>query len=1450
MLKFNKLKEAQLYRVKNNYSLPYDARFPTKGNLITVFGDTLEDTSNFFKQEPFIFRNYKKYYIDKRIRITFMGKPVIIVNNQAEMFKEGFGKDFNIMLAKTPTMAGNYNTIYELNQYMDIMNTNEKLKSKSLIIKADLKYQFIMSRLEELSNKFPSHNKFLFLPINNYISNPRSIPMWSVKSYLENNMIAFLRKMATNPDDFKNLKGWTFVFVNLNEIFFIKSESFDSTTIDTIKALFKKMRSKHGYINTDDCDDELITDDESNEDDEIIESNRINTIKTLETASKELEESELPEEVKKDIQKKTIIKVANIVKPNITVNKQIPKETENKQISKDNMNNQISKNKDTEQVSTDDTKTGINRLTTRKITSISSVKNIPVVNTDNKLVSKEEITDETRKAIKDELKKINTPSVSIQRLARIKKIEKEMDSLKIDNESVSTMTKKAESKIIDNHEVKVDVINPKIKNINFDNFEKGYNDKLFNYDLMNILRSFSKKDRPLYLIKLDKEDTSNSIDQQYTYTAVFEDEKGKRHTMTFNMPKLVNNKFIHLKGSDKLFINQVIPLPITKVSPDEVQISSNYNKVFIRRFGKLVSNKIATFHKTIPNVDSRIVKITKGNNVMNNSEYMTTIEYDELSSKYTTIELCNDNTILYFNQEEIRQICDAESLTFDNDKEIPFGIMNLKNGEKKLLKIDINTDTLVGEKDVSPIDFIVGLISIDMPKFADDFSKLASNKRMIYTRATIMAKKVPMVLLLGFLIGLEPLLNKLKIDYTFSQTRPTSRNTSSNNSVVKFSDGYLVYNNSTFSNALILNGLYDVPTEEYEFLEFSTKDIYYDIFQKMFGRRNIGTAFENFNQLFVDPITKEILEDFKMPTNFIDIMIYANSLLENNTYDLDGDLKNYRIRTNELLNAHLYKLLAKSYERYRATADNNEPAKFSIKKDDLITDIFGSQIFEEYSTLNPIYEIDRMRATSYKGAGGCNVDRAFNIEKRAYNDTMMGIFAQSSPISSNIGISRILSLNPNVTSLRGYIEPGSSKNVDKLDETKILSGAELLLPMTVTHDDAQRVSMASTQSRHTISTVDSDAPLFGYGMDKVLAKVISDRFAFKAKENGTIEEINEKLGYMLLKYDSGKTDVVDLTNRQALNTGSGFYITNKLTPNINDIGHRFKKDDIVARNNDFFKYDKITGDTVYKSGPLARVAVIHGSSVFEDSTMITERLAERMSSYVTEKKDVAIGKNSNIYHMVKVGDEVKTGDPLIIFDESYTDDYLNKLLGKINEDDKKDIISAGRTPVKSKVNGKIIDIKIYHTVDKSELSESLQSIITSYDKTIKQRLKRFNDAGVNIKDLTSLNDTDKKTELVNGKIKGIKMGDNSVLIEFYIQTIDKFSVGDKLTYAVALKGINHGLIPKGQEPYIGSDPDEKIDAFMSVSGFYSRMTNSFALGLILNTIMIGAEKKIKDILNS
>ena len=190
-----------------------------------------------------------------------------------------------------------------------------------------------------------------------------------------------------------------------------------------------------------------------------------------------------------------------------------------------------------------------------------------------------------------------------------------MKNLKVDDtRTISDIRHEADSKKIEDHKITSSAINPNLKNIKFDKFEHGYNTKLLDHDTLNILTSFAEKDRPLYLISIKKEDTSTAIDKTYTYTCVFEDEFGRRHNMTFDLPKFINDKFMFLNGSDKIFINQIVPLPVTKVAPDQVQMSSLYNKIFITRFGKNASTKVSKFFKLMATVSTSIIDYEKGNN--------------------------------------------------------------------------------------------------------------------------------------------------------------------------------------------------------------------------------------------------------------------------------------------------------------------------------------------------------------------------------------------------------------------------------------------------------------------------------------------------------------------------------------------------------------------------------------------------------------------------------------------------------------------------------------------------------------------------------------------------------------------------------------------------------------------------------------------------------------------
>lgn len=1062
MLLFNKLIPEKIYRINSTFTLPYNKTNSTKGNLVTVLSEDVKDTVDFLNSKYITTKAYYRYYIERIMTVKVLGQLTRIRNDQKEIFEDAFkDNNLNINLMVNPSTVKDFNVIYELGQYIDTINKNEKLKQKSLLIKAEKKFEFIVEKLKQVDSLFHHPEKYLYIPVHNYIENPKDATLFTKRINMENLLVIFCKMIEQHHSTLsRDFKDWTLVFMNVNELFYIRFEDMNEGTLETIKTLFKKFRSRKNKVDETLDEESLVGDAEVVKEDLDME------------VSNELEDIQLDPKVKKRISHK--------VDSNI------------KDLAKD-----------------------------KEIKDIEEVE--------------KEVSSKVQKDVKKELDLLMSDK-STSRIARIKKMQNEMQDLKLEDKTIEELKLAAEIKTIDESNFKANVINKDMTNMKFNNFDKGYKEKLLNHDISNVLTSFQYMDKPLYLIKLDVEDTSTSIDKKYTYKCVYEDENGQRHHMTFDIPKIIGDKFIHLNKSDKLFITQIVPLPVTKTCPDIVQVSSNYNKLFITRFGQNLSPKIVKFNKILPTISDNIVKTRRGNNLKTNKEYLTTLEYDELSSKYSLIDLDGGRIKIYLNQDEIREMCHDKDLKFDREKEFPFAIVNNDNN-LELLTVDIQTDKIHGTND-SPIDFIIKEISDIDQSFKEEFIRVGASKRYIFTRVKIMNNNVPLVLLLSFLIGFQELLDKLESKYEFTETKPSLKNEDSiNKSVIEFSDGYLVFDNTNFSNSLILNGMNEIPTKEYSFFELSGKDVYYNIFEDLYGRKNIGKAFENFNQLFIDPITKEVLEDYNLPTNFVDLIIYANSLLDNNAYDLEGDFKNYRIRTNEMMVAHLYKTLSEAYENYRVTADYKNPQKFSIKKNAVITAMMESQVFEEYSVLNPIFEIERMRSTSFKGISGCNMARAFSIEKRSYNESMLGILAQSSPISQNIGISRVLSIDPKIASLRGYIEAGSKEDADNLKSTELLSGAELLVPMSCNKDDAQRVSMMSIQSRHTIASIDSDVPLFGYGFDKVLAHTISDRFAFKAKGSGTVKEINEKLQYMMLEYDDGTKDVVDLSNRQEKNAG-------------------------------------------------------------------------------------------------------------------------------------------------------------------------------------------------------------------------------------------------------------------------------------------------------------------------
>ena len=639
----------------------------------------------------------------------------------------------------------------------------------------------------------------------------------------------------------------------------------------------------------------------------------------------------------------------------------------------------------------------------------------------------------------------------------------------------------------------VHTMNTNLTKISYPNFEKEYNEKVFEHDLYAIFDDLSKRpDLPVYIRKVTKTDTSDSLNLKDTYKFELEDTTyHRRHTFTVDVPKFIEGKFMYLGGNKKIFIKQLILKPIVKIAPDTVQICSNYNKIFMYRYGDNSSPLLQNLIRLI-NLNTKIFKIKKGDGVPFNKEYKTTIEYDILAKTFLELKIKNFNGTFYFSQKAIEDYIKANGLedvlksrNINPDKELIVAIVPDLKDKKKTQFITIDTDDAVmastgfnNGEDLDPsgntnstkniIDLIIQTASQANPDFQMDkeFTEIGTKigKRYIYSRCKIMKRFVPTALLLAYCEGLSTLLEKAKVNYSFSKDRPRFANPSDKlkQGVIPFANGYLVFDRYPIQNSLLLNSFSLIDTKAYNFEDMNDKGTYLDILGSMYNSRILASAFDSFYDNMIDPITREILDTMNYPTEFVPLLLMANTLLADNNFSSEINMENFRVRSNEMVNGILYKLVANAFSKYKRTVNNKTPMKISIPPNALIKEIVTSQSVEDYSILNPIVECEKSRAITCKGPSGINLDESYTEEKRSFDKSMTGLVSMSTSPDANCGVVRELTLDPKIISPRGFID--IDKSIDDMSDGNLFSVAEMATPLGVTRDDSIRTAMASKQS--------------------------------------------------------------------------------------------------------------------------------------------------------------------------------------------------------------------------------------------------------------------------------------------------------------------------------------------------------------------------------------------------
>jgi len=984
---------------------------------------------------------------------------------------------------------------------------------------------------------------------------------------------------------------------------------------------------------------------------------------------------------------------------------------------------------------------------------------------------------------------------------------------------------------------KVETIDDEWANLKKPNFEADYN---IDADIMKCLHSLSQnKDIPMSVIDVTVEDRSTSEDSILTYTVHLEDSLGKRHTLRFDMPKIINKRFLRLRGNDKIIPGQLINLPIIKTDEDTVQVVSNYNKIFITRYGqvgkinqstnaliraltKLKENNYKLEVKDGDNVDSPS-KIDLGNNAKISAKYELPAEYVELSKIFNKVTT-SDGRVYYFNRDELIHKLEEKKVKVESDQ--GFMVIGITKDNQAIT---------VPETGVSS-----ALINhLGIHEYAYTFMKPGA--RMTYSQASILNSKIPLIVVMAYTAGLTGALNAAGVKYDLTEKRPTNTK-----NYFKFNDGFLSFNDNYAPDAaLLVNGLSVINTQEYSLTDIDTKAMWLDVLDD-FGGRNRADGLDSFANLMMDPITVEVCKTYKLPTDYIEVLAYASSLLTTNKFNRHTDITGNRFRTNERLVHFLYKSLATSYGMYlREIKNNRKDAKMTMKQSAVIDMALADVTTSDLSKLSPLLELESANTVTFKGLSGMNSDRSYSLDKRTYDKTMINKLSMSTGFSATVGINRQSTINMGIESTKGYIKSGGE--LDRMSDANTLSITEALTPFGTTRDDPFRTAMTFIQtSKHGMRTTSQDPLLVSNGADQALPYLTSDTFAHKAKWNTVVEEITNDYMIIANKSNPKEKEFIDLREKVEKNSDGGFFITIKLDTFKNyKKGDSIKAGDIVAYDKSSYSDTVGVGNLAYNIGTLTKIAIMHTDKGFEDSAIISQDLSKKMASEIVLQVDVLMDAKDIDIQCVEVGKELHEGEVIMSYRAALEDqdatDIINKMVQKNAGSDSKELMDEiGKIKVKSKVTGKLQDIKVYSTIPTSEMSKSLASFVNKYNGPVDKMKSKLSKLGID--------GSQYGTSGVLPPVGKLKHCEGKVLVEFYIKYHDKMSVGDKLVYFSALKGVVKEIFPEGKEPYSEYRPDEKVHSFLPVGSINARMVSSVLTLGSINKVLIELDRHVKDIM--
>jgi hypothetical protein len=372
---------------------------------------------------------------------------------------------------------------------------------------------------------------------------------------------------------------------------------------------------------------------------------------------------------------------------------------------------------------------------------------------------------------------------------------------------------------------------------------------------------------------------------------------------------------------------------------------------------------------------------------------------------------------------------------------------------------------------------------------------------------------------------------------------------------------------------------------------------------------------------------------------------------------------------------------------------------------------------------------------------------------------------------------------------------------------------------------SKRTSFIGHQLSHYVPVSTYKPGRVRTGFEKVISHRVSPPFAFPAKQDGKILDIDEKLSLIKVKYKDGTIETIPY--HQSYTKSGGHYITQNVKPNVKK-GETVKQNDVLAYNSDFFSADPMSKQVDWNIGIPATVALIDSDDSIEDSNAISSNFSKKLSFTPVNTRDVIVATNTYVHKAINIGMEVEPDTPLMVFEDGDVGDLTQ---GE-NQDDL--IARVSRSIPKAKHHGKIVRVEVLYTCKLTEMHDTLSKAVKAYTKD-QQAQAKYAEGSINANTFP-----DAKPLKATDKIGPLMLDNKIVIFRYYIQEEIPGDHGSKIVLGSSLKSVTS----KVYDTPIYTEDGEEIDVVFSTLSISNRITNSPFIQGIISRVMHKLEDEV------